>query len=91
MAKRVSKHLRRPRPLGSGHARAEQRSDGRWVVRSVAGAAATKSYRCPGCSQSIRPGTPHLVVWPAEPTSLLSESPVAERRHWHTGCWRRRG
>lgn len=90
MARRPSKHLRPPRPLGSGHARAEQRTDGRWVVRSIAGAAATKEYRCPGCSRPIPPGTPHVVVWPAEPSSWLVDSPVTERRHWHTGCWSRR-
>jgi hypothetical protein len=58
--------------------------DGEWVVRSVSGSAATKAYRCPGCSQEIVPGTPHVVAWPAdEPEGSV------ERRHWHTGCWRR--
>jgi len=65
------------------------KSDGRWIVRSVAGATATKAYRCPGCQQVITPGTPHVVVWPAIP-SLLSESGLEERRHWHTACWQRR-
>ena len=68
----------------------EDRADGRWVVRSVAGADATKTYRCPGCSQTIPPGTPHVVVWPSAPTSWLTDSPVAERRHWHTRCWQAR-
>jgi hypothetical protein len=65
------------------------KSDGRWIVRSVAGATATKQYRCPGCQQVISPGVPHVVVWPSIP-SLLSESGVEERRHWHTACWQRR-
>jgi hypothetical protein len=39
-----------------------------------------KTYRCPGCQQEIRPGTPHLVVVP--------EGNMEERRHWHTPCWR---
>ncbi|HYI57204.1 MAG TPA: hypothetical protein VEX66_03485 [Microlunatus sp.] len=90
MARRPSKHLRPARPLSSGHARSEDRTDGRWVVRSVAGAAATKAYRCPGCSQAIPAGTAHVVVWPSEPTTWQTDSPVAERRHWHTGCWQRR-
>lgn len=55
--------------------------DTEWVVRSVSGTAATKAYRCPGCSQEILPGVPHVVAWPADGTQ--------ERRHWHTGCWRR--
>jgi hypothetical protein len=40
-----------------------------------------KAYRCPGCQQEIRPGTPHLVVFETED--------VEGRRHWHTPCWRR--
>jgi len=89
MARRPSKHTRSARPLGSGHGTSATKSDGQWVVRSVAGAAAVKSYRCPGCAQLIVPGTPHVVVWPAVP-SLLSGSGVEERRHWHTACWQRR-
>ncbi|HEY7012391.1 MAG TPA: hypothetical protein VH480_06540 [Streptosporangiaceae bacterium] len=58
--------------------------DGEWVVRQVPGAAATKTYRCPGCDQEIRPGTAHVVVWPAD------ASDAAERRHWHNSCWQRR-
>jgi hypothetical protein len=58
--------------------------DGEWVVRQVPGAAAVKTYRCPGCDQEVRPGVPHVVVWPAE-----SPGP-AERRHWHNSCWQRR-
>jgi hypothetical protein len=53
-----------------------------WVVRPVAGAYATKTYRCPGCDHAIVPGTPHVVAWRADD--------VADRRHWHTPCWRRR-
>ncbi|MDP9431611.1 MAG: hypothetical protein M3P91_02510 [Actinomycetota bacterium] len=57
--------------------------DGDWVVRPVTGAASTKSYRCPGCDQEIRPATPHLVVWP--------DGELDDRRHWHKPCWRARG
>ena len=39
-----------------------------------------KTYRCPGCQQEIRPGTPHLVVMEYEDPDF--------RRHWHTPCWR---
>jgi hypothetical protein len=89
MARRPSKHTRPPRPLGAGHATAEVKSDGRWVVRSVPGAGATKTYRCPGCDQLITAGVPHIVAWPAEP-SWTASSGLEERRHWHTSCWQRR-
>jgi len=49
-------------------------------VRTVS-AGPGKTYRCPGCQQEIRAGTPHLVVIPA--------GRVEDRRHWHTPCWRR--
>jgi hypothetical protein len=63
-----------------------------YVVRTVTGSAATKSYRCPGCRQVIRPATPHTVAWPVEPSmfSGSSGSGLDERRHWHTACWRAR-
>jgi hypothetical protein len=89
MARRPSKHTRQARPLSSGHSSAAIKSDGRWIVRSIAGAAAVKSYRCPGCQQPVPPGTPHVVVWPDVP-SLSSASGLEERRHWHTACWQRR-
>lgn len=89
MARRPSKHLRAARPLNSGHATAAQKRDGRWIVRSVSGAAAAKPYRCPGCSQTLPIGTPHVVVWP-DPPPLHTDSGLDERRHWHTGCWQRR-
>jgi len=89
MARRPSKHTRQARPLSAGHASAVLKSDGRWIVRSIPGAAAVKRYRCPGCQQAVAPGTPHVVVWPDVP-SLISESGLEERRHWHTACWQRR-
>lgn len=89
MARRPSKHTRPARPLSSGHNTAVTKSDGRWIVRSVAGAAAVKRYRCPGCDQLIAAGTPHLVVWPEIPR-LTSDSGLEDRRHWHTACWHRR-
>jgi len=39
-----------------------------YVVRRVTGSAATKSYRCPGCHQTIRPATPHTACWSARDT-----------------------
>jgi hypothetical protein len=63
----------------------EQHPDGDWRVRPVTGAAASKSYLCPGCRQQIPPGVPHLVVWPAE--RLGAFGGPEDRRHWHTPCW----
>ncbi|MGO4955836.1 hypothetical protein ACTQ49_00945 [Luteococcus sp. Sow4_B9] len=91
MAKRPSKHLRPARPLGAGHATSATKADGRWVVRSVPGDRAVKTYTCPGCQRAITPGTPHVVAWPAAPTGFnQAASPAAERRHWHSGCWARK-
>ncbi|GAB2652121.1 ATP/GTP-binding protein [Prescottella soli] len=53
----------------------------RYMVRQVPGARATKTYRCPGCDQDVRPGVAHVVAWPSDPGG------ADDRRHWHTGCW----
>ena len=91
MARRQNKHLRPVRPLsvgGAGSGGTEQKRDGRWVVRTVSGQAATKSYTCPGCGRPIPPGTPHVVAWSTD--EGFGAVGVAGRRHWHRGCWQRR-
>jgi hypothetical protein len=69
--------------------------DAEWVVRQVTGSAATRAYRCPGCDHEIRPATPHVVAWPAsfreDDDGADEAAGLAERRHWHTACWRARG
>ena len=50
-------------------------------VRHVQPYEAVKPYRCPGCDHEIRPGEGHEVVVP--------RGDPEERRHWHSGCWRR--
>lgn len=68
-----------------GVERRESHADGEWFVRRVTGASA-KTYRCPGCNQEVRPGQPHVVVWPADgPWSAAGA--IEGRRHWHTACW----
>lgn len=67
------------RPLGVG--RVEEHAGEEFAVRTVTGAAATKTYRCPGCDHEIPPGTPHVVAW------SLDARDGAGRRHWHTACW----
>lgn len=89
MAKRPSKHTRPVRPLSPGHASGAAKRDGAWIARSVTGAATVKTYTCPHCARPISPGTPHVVAWPSEP-EWTSQSAVAERRHWHSGCWQRK-
>jgi hypothetical protein len=71
-----------------GQDRIEEYDGREHVVRRVTGSAATKSYRCPGCHQAIRPATPHTVAWPVEPSTFTSTGTgLDERRHWHNGCW----
>lgn len=77
------------RPLSGSHGRHDTKGDGDWVVRTVPGSSASKDYRCPGCDQRIRPGTSHVVVWPAA-GRLTTGTAVEDRRHWHTPCWERR-
>jgi hypothetical protein len=52
-----------------------------YIVRAVTSFGASKAYRCPGCDQAMRPGLPHLVVWPA------FDADANARRHWHGSCW----
>jgi hypothetical protein len=59
--------------------------DGEWMVRHIPAVAAVKTYRCPGCQQEVRPGTAHVVAWPAQ-----GWGDPDDRRHWHTPCWRGR-
>ncbi|MGZ4596826.1 MAG: hypothetical protein ACXV4A_13505 [Actinomycetes bacterium] len=81
--------------MGRGAVRRDSGPDGDWYVRPVTGAAATKTYRCPGCDQEIRPATPHLVVWPDDGSAVVGNdvggSGLRDRRHWHSACWSARG
>lgn len=72
--------------LSLGWGNRESAADGDWIVRSIPGAQASKTYRCPGCEHEIRPATPHVVTWPAD-----DGGGVADRRHWHRACWDARG
>jgi hypothetical protein len=94
-----SRRARPGPPAGNGRggpsSPIEEAQDGDWVVRPLTGSGSDKTYRCPGCDQEIRPGTPHVVTWPAylrdsdlEPWD--TESAADWRRHWHTACWRNR-
>jgi hypothetical protein len=73
--------------LLAGFKRTEVRRGVEWTVQPVSAAQAQKTYTCPGCGRGVEPGTAHLVVWRAD-SILGDEAALADRRHWHTGCWR---
>ena len=50
------------------------------LLRQVA-----ETPQAPAGRQEIRPGVPHVVVWPLE-----DYGDEGERRHWHTSCWNAR-
>jgi hypothetical protein len=93
-----SRRPSRKRPWGAEHApldldralggaRRESGTDGEWTVRTVRGS--DKPYLCPGCNQTIPPGTGHVVAW-QEDSFFGSETALEHRRHWHTSCWQAR-
>lgn len=73
----------------SGFARRESAPDGEWMVRPVTARNAAKEYRCPGCSQVVRPGIAHVVVW-QEDSLFGAQAALEARRHWHGYCWQSR-
>jgi len=86
---------RRPRSGGddsferllAGWKRTEVRRGVEWTVQPVSAAQAVKSYACPGCGRPVEAGTAHLVAWRADGV-LGDQADLADRRHWHTACWR---
>jgi hypothetical protein len=70
----------RPSAFAAWH-RVDQWHGEDYAVRTVTGANAVKSYRCPGCDQLIPARVPHVVAWPND------DPDAGERRHWHTPCW----
>ena len=82
--RRPSKHAREHVPLDvtriqGGATREDTYAGGRWTVRAVTGASATRPYLCPGCQQDIPPGLPHVVVWPADGVGSGRPEPLAHR------------
>jgi hypothetical protein len=72
-------------PLAKAGSTRHEYVDGDFRVRHLTGETSTKTYRCPGCDQEIRPGVPHVVAWPLEEIGAQGD-----RRHWHASCWRAR-
>ncbi|MEJ3404241.1 hypothetical protein WDJ51_05820 [Rathayibacter sp. YIM 133350] len=90
---RPSRGRGRPEPdddlgrLLAGFKRTETKRDGAWNVQPVSAEKALKPYVCPGCSLTVEVGTAHVVAWRAD--ALLGDAAaLADRRHWHTHCWR---
>lgn len=73
--------------LRDGWRRTETKRGVAWTVQPIAAERAEKTYTCPGCGVPIEPRTPHVVAWRAE-SILGDDRALAERRHWHTHCWR---
>ncbi|MFW0119454.1 ATP/GTP-binding protein [Rothia sp. P5764] len=69
--------------------RVERAGDGDWFVQYIPPMNAQKTYTCPECMTSIRPGVAHLVVW-QEDHMFGSQRAIEERRHWHQHCWQTR-
>jgi len=74
--------------LLAGWRRTESRGGASWTVQPISAARALKEYVCPGCGRTIGTGVAHLVAWRAD-SVLGEEAGLAERRHWHNGCWTR--
>ncbi|WP_433522882.1 ATP/GTP-binding protein [Nocardia pseudovaccinii] len=69
-------------PIGDvfGRREAGPDSDDTYIVRTIPGSRAVKTYRCPGCDHEIPPGVAHIVAWAVDDGE-------DDRRHWHRGCW----
>ena len=73
--------------LKTGFRRRETKRGETYVVQPISAQRAVKEYRCPGCQLIVPVGVAHVVAW-QEDSVLGAEQAVADRRHWHTHCWR---
>lgn len=73
--------------LTTGFRRRETKRGNTFVVQPIGAQSAAKEYTCPGCSLTISPGVAHVVAW-RDDSILGEDSAVADRRHWHTHCWK---
>lgn len=73
--------------IRGGARRTEVRRGIEWTVQPIRPERALKPYTCPGCGREVAVGTAHVVVWRAD-SIMGDDSALAERRHWHTPCWR---
>jgi hypothetical protein len=73
--------------LRTGFKRRESKRGETYLVQPITESGAKKEYRCPGCSLAITVGTAHVVAW-QEHSLMGPDQAVADRRHWHTHCWK---
>lgn len=73
--------------LTAGWRRTEVRRGASWTVQPVGASRSEKVYTCPGCGNAIEAGAAHLVAWRADGV-LGDVRDLAERRHWHSHCWK---
>lgn len=73
--------------LKTGFRRTENKRGREYVVQPISARGAQKVYTCPGCQLFVEEGVAHVVVWRTD--GIMGEAAdVADRRHWHTHCWR---
>lgn len=55
-----------------------------YAYRHISAQRAMKEYVCPWCNGMIPPGIAHIVAWPMD-----DPRGAEDRRHWHSGCFKR--
>lgn len=73
--------------LKTGFRRTETKRGSTYIVQPISESRAVKEYRCPGCQLAVSIGVAHVVAW-QEDSLMGADQAVADRRHWHTHCWR---
>ena len=92
MGRRNSRRDREYVPLDldrirGGMRRTEVRRGREYAVQQVRAERALKVYTCPGCNLQIPEGQAHVVVFRAD-NIMGDDAAIADRRHWHSHCWR---
>ncbi|WP_282825672.1 hypothetical protein [Gulosibacter sediminis] len=73
--------------IRGGLRRTEVRRGREYTVQQVSAERALKVYTCPGCNLEIPIGQAHVVVFRAD-NIMGDDAAIADRRHWHSHCWR---
>jgi hypothetical protein len=73
--------------LKTGFRRHESKRGDVYIVQPISASGAKKDYRCPGCNLDVTEGTAHVVAW-REESIMGPNQAVADRRHWHSHCWK---
>ncbi|WP_193128403.1 hypothetical protein [Gulosibacter sediminis] len=73
--------------IRGGLRRTEARRGREYTVQQVSAERALKVYTCPACNLEIPIGQAHVVVFSAD-NIMGDDAAIADRRHWHSHCWR---